>query len=124
MKLLLDTHVFLWWRADDPCLTTAVRRAISRAEDVFVSVASAWEIAIKVSLGKLRIPSPVEEAVLDSRFSPLPLTFTHAAGVTTLPFHHRDPFDRMLVSQAQAEQLTIVTADRKFEPYGVPVMWI
>ena len=124
MKLLLDTHVFLWWRADDPRLSAGPRRAISRAAEVFVSVASAWEIAIKISLGQLRIPGPVEEAVLDSRFSPLPISFAHAAGVATLPFHHRDPFDRILIAQAQAEQLTLVSADRKLEPYGVPVMWI
>jgi PIN domain nuclease of toxin-antitoxin system len=100
------------------------RRAISEADDVFVSAASGWEVAIKVALKKLRIPGPLELAVEESRFEKLPITFAHAAVVTGLAPHHRDPFDRMLIAQALAEGLTIVTHDRRFEPYGVPIIWV
>ena len=90
---------------------------------MFVSVASAWEIAIKVALRKLRIPGPVEPAVEQSRFQKLLVTFRHAAAVADLPLHHADPFDRMLIAQAQTEELTLVTHDRKLEPYRVPILW-
>lgn len=99
-------------------------QAISEAETVFVSAASAWEVAIKVALGKLRIPGPFESAVWESRFDELPITFGHASAVTALTPHHRDPFDRMLIAQAMAEHLTIVTHDRRFEPYGIPIIWV
>jgi PIN domain nuclease of toxin-antitoxin system len=123
VKLLLDTHVFLWWREDSDRLDSHVKRTIGRGEVVYVSAASAWEIAIKIQLGKLRIPGPVEAAVEESRFSKLPVTFAHAAATLDLPEHHRDPFDRILIAQARVEGLSIVTADRKFEPYGAPVVW-
>jgi PIN domain nuclease of toxin-antitoxin system len=90
---------------------------------VFVSAASAWEIAIKAALGKLRIPGTVEAGVEGSGFSRLPIDFRHAAAVADLPLHHADPFDRMLIAQARTEGLVIVTQDRQFEPYGVPVLW-
>ncbi|MGH7552306.1 MAG: type II toxin-antitoxin system VapC family toxin [Longimicrobiales bacterium] len=123
MKLLLDTHVVLWWLEDSARLGKQARKAIARADVVFVSVASGWEAAIKISLGRLTIPGSLEDAVESSRFSKLPITFGHAAALGDLPFHHRDPFDRMLIVQARAEGLTIVTADRKFEPYDVAVIW-
>ena len=123
MKLLLDTHVFLWWRENSPSLRTRARRAISGAELVFVSAASAWEIAIKVAVGKLRVPGPVEAAVEESGFSKLLVDFPHAAAVAELPHHHGDPFDRMLIAQAQVEGLTVVTHDQRFDPYRVPVLW-
>lgn len=123
MNLLLDTHAFLWWREESPRLRTEARRAIASADLVAVSAATAWEIAIKVSIGKLRIPGPVEPAVRDSGFSPLRVDFYHAAAVESLPHHHGDPFDRMLIAQALVEGLTVVTHDRKFEPYRVPVLW-
>ena len=88
-----------------------------------MSAASAWEIAIKVRLGKLRVPEPVEEAVVQSGFSTLPIVFPHAAEAGVLPDHHTDPFDRMLIAQARVERLTIVTHARVFEAYGVPVVW-
>jgi PIN domain nuclease of toxin-antitoxin system len=122
--LLLDTHVFLWWREASDRITGDTMQAISEAETVFVSAASAWEVAIKVALGKLRIPGPFESAVWDSHFDELPITFGHASTVTALSPHHRDPFDRMLIAQAMAEHLTIVTHDRRFEPYGIPIIWV
>jgi PIN domain nuclease of toxin-antitoxin system len=122
--LLLDTHVFLWWREASDRITGDTMQAISEAETVFVSAASAWEVAIKVALGKLRIPGPFESAVWESRFDELPITFGHASAVTALTPHHRDPFDRMLIAQAMAEHLTIVTHDRRFEPYGIPIIWV
>ena len=123
MILLLDTHAFLWWRENDPRLGAQARKAIARADIVYVSAASAWEIAIKVALGKLRIPGSVEEAVEESRFSGLPISLGHAAAVLDLPDHHRDPFDRMLIAQARVGGMTVVTADRRFEPYDVAVLW-
>lgn len=122
MRLLLDTHTFIWWREDSRRLGDAARQAIVQADQVYVSAASAWEVAIKVALGKLRIPSPFEPAVEESRFTQLPVTFRHAAAVQELPLHHGDPFDRMLIAQAMVEGLTLVTHDRRFERYGVVVV--
>lgn len=123
MSLLLDTHVFLWWRENNPRLHGDARWAISEASAVYVSAASAWEVAIKVGTGKLRIPGPVEAAVEQSGFEKLPVEFRHAAAVIALPLHHGDPFDRMLIAQAITEGLTVVTHDRLFAPYGIPVLW-
>jgi PIN domain nuclease of toxin-antitoxin system len=89
-----------------------------------VGAASAWEIAIKAALGKLRVPGPLEPAVEESRFATLPITFAHAAAVAALAHHHGDPFDRTLIAQALVERLAIVTHDRRFEPYGVPTIWV
>ncbi len=122
-SLLLDTHVFLWWRADDPRLQQPARSAITQADLVFVSAASAWEAAIKAFLGKLDLPDTLESGVEDSGFSKLTITFSHAEAAAALPPHHSDPFDRMLVAQARAEGLTLVTHDRKLEPYDVPILW-
>jgi PIN domain nuclease of toxin-antitoxin system len=124
VRLLLDTHVFLWWREASDRLGREVQQAVSEAEVVFLSAASAWEIAIKVGLGKLSIPGPLDAAVEASRFDQLPITFAHASAVTGLAPHHGDPFDRMLIAQALVEQLTIVTHDRRFGPYGVPIIWV
>lgn len=123
MNLLLDTHAFLWWCDDDLRLDAAVRASISDAESVFVSVASAWEAAIKISSGKLKLTKGFGEGIAASGFQPLPITFAHVERVATLPFHHRDPFDRMLVAQAQVEGLTLVSQDRRLAAYDVPVMW-
>jgi PIN domain nuclease of toxin-antitoxin system len=124
VKLLLDTHVVLWWRGDDRRLSRAGRRAIATAGTVLVSSVSAWEVSIKSALGKLRLPGPFEAGVDDSGFTQLPITFAHAAAVATLPPHHTDPFDRMLLAQAIVEGCTLLTADRQFEPYRVPVLWM
>lgn len=122
-RLLLDTHVFLWWRGEPSRLAAAVRHQIATADIVFVSVASAWEAAIKVSLGRLDLPDTIEAGVLASGFEKLLITFSHAERVAVLPPHHRDPFDRILVAQAQAEGLTLVTHDGLLEPYDVEILW-
>ena len=122
-QLLLDTHVVLWWRTNDPRLTVPARDAISAASLVFVSAASAWEIAIKSALGRVRLPQSFAEGVQESGFIPLPISFEHAGAVEFLPSHHADPFDRMLLAQAKVERLVIVTHDRHFEPYGQVIMW-
>ena len=121
-KLLLDTHVFLWWRADDPHLKETAKVAIAEADVVFVSAATAWEAAIKAALGRLQLPDTVESGVEDSGFEKLPITFSHAEAAAVLPPHHYDPFDRMLVAQATAEGLTLVTHDRNLESYDVPIL--
>lgn len=122
-RLLLDTHVFLWWRGEPSKLTSKVRSSIATADIVFVSAASAWEAAIKASLGRLEFPDTIEAGVLASGFEKLVITFSHAERAGGLPPHHRDPFDRMLVAQAQAEGLTLVTHDRLLEPYEVEILW-
>ena len=122
-RLLLDTHVFLWWRGDPSRLSPEARSSIATADIVFVSAASAWEAAIKAALGRLELPDTVEAGVLASGFEKLLITFSHAEQAASLPQHHRDPFDRMLVAQAQAEGLTLVTHDRLLEPYDVEILW-
>ena len=122
-RLLLDTHVFLWWRANSPRLEHAARQAIADAEVVFVSAATAWEAAIKVALGRLRIPESIEAGVVDSGFAKLPISFAHAEAAASLPSLHTDPFDRMLVAQARSEGLVLVTHDRRLRGYDVPILW-
>lgn len=122
MRLLLDTHVFLWWRANRPMRAEAMA-AIQGADEVFVSAASAWEAAIKIALGRLRLSASFADGVAHSDFTPLPITFVHAAALGELPPHHRDPFDRMLVAQARVERLTLVTHDHLFEAYGGALIW-
>ena len=122
-RLLLDTHAFLWWRGDPSRLDAKVRDRIAKADVVFVSAASAWEAAIKVSLGRLELPDTLEAGVFASGFEKLLITFSHAEHAAGLPRHHKDPFDRMLVAQARAEGLTLVTHDRLLEPYEVEILW-
>ena len=122
-RLLLDTHVFIWWRERSSRLSRDVVEDIASADAVFVSIATAWEIAIKVSTGRLKVPGPVAEGVAHSGFTALPITFDHAERVAGLPHYHRDPFDRMLAAQALHEGLTLVTHDRSFAPYALPVRW-
>jgi PIN domain nuclease of toxin-antitoxin system len=122
-RLLLDTHIFLWWRGEPSRLPAQVRSSIATADIVFVSVASAWEAAIKVSLGRLELPDTIEAGVLASGFEKLLISFSHTEQVASLPHHHRDPFDRMLVAQAKAEGLTLVTHDRLLAPYDVEILW-
>ena len=118
-KLLLDTHVFLWWKTDSPRLKAPARKAIASADLVFVSAASAWEAGIKSALGRLDLPAPFEEGVEESGFNKLPITFAHAQLAAALPPHHQDPFDRMLVAQAKLEDLTLVSADEQLRHYDV-----
>jgi PIN domain nuclease of toxin-antitoxin system len=121
-RLLLDTHVFLWWRSDSRRLNATARKTIAESDVVFVSAATAWEAAIKIALGRLRIPATIEAGVLDSGFEKLPIGFSHAEAAARLPAHHADPFDRMLVAQAQIEGLTLVTHDRRLRRYEVELL--
>lgn len=125
--LLLDTHAFLWWVADDPRLPARARKAITDADRVLVSVVSCWEIAIKVSLGKLTLSQPVDRFLAEqlgvNQFTLLPIELDHAAAVATLAFHHRDPFDRLLAAQAIYEDLPIASADPVFRQYKVKRVW-
>lgn len=124
LRLLLDTHVFLWWRADDRRVRHTVRETVAAADVVFVSAATAWEAAIKAALGRLKIPDTIEAGLLASGFERLPISFAHAEAAGRLPPHHADPFDRMLIAQAWLEGLTLVTHDRQFAPYGVEIAWV
>ena len=121
-RLLLDTEVLIWWDANDARLGTETRALIQNAGDVYVSAASAWEISIKVALGKLRTSRRPSDAVSDANFEMLPVTFEHAEAVLTLPPHHRDPFDRLLVATGLVESLMIVSSDSQFRLYGVPLV--
>jgi PIN domain nuclease of toxin-antitoxin system len=121
VNVLLDTHVLIWWD-EGRRIAAEARQAIEEADTVYVSAASAWEVAIKTALGRLRSTRTVEEAASDSGFLELPVTFRHAERVTGLPPHHRDPFDRMLVAQATVEELTLVTRDPVFARYGVALI--
>ncbi len=128
MKLLLDTHAFLWWVGASQELSRKARSAVGSARnECFVSVASAWELAIKVSLGKLRIEGALDRFVPEqlavNGFQALTIDLRHTARVASLPFHHRDPFDRLLVAQALEDELSVVSADPVFAKYGVKRIW-
>lgn len=118
MRLLLDTHVLIWWDAGLELSSTALK-AIQGADQVYVSAVSAWEVAIKASLGRLRTTRRVADVVTSSGFEELPVRIAHAENLQMLEAHHRDPFDRMLVAQAHAEGLTLVTRDPAIRRYRV-----
>jgi len=121
VRLLLDTHILLWWLSDDRKLAKNARDIIANSSnDVLVSSASVWEIAIKAALGRIEIElDDLEDAIMRNGFRPLPIGFRHAVTVGRLPAVHRDPFDRMLVAQASVEELRLVSHDRVFERYGL-----
>lgn len=121
MRLLIDTHVFIWMTVDPARVREGARHALAApANTVFVSAASIWEIAIKRALGRLAFPLEALEGILArTGFDPLPITPAHGIAAGNLPRHHADPFDRMLVAQAQLEDLVLVSEDRAFPPYGV-----
>ena len=119
MTLLLDTHVFLWWRLDSARLKPAVRRVIASSEQVFVSAVSAWEAALKRGLGRLKMHDPFAWMVSDSGFAELPLSFAHVEQFAALPRLHGDPFDRLLIAQAQLEGLRLMSEDRAFRRYDI-----
>ncbi len=121
-RLLLDTEALIWWDANDPKLGGNSRAAIQNAEAVYVSGASAWEIAIKAALGKLRTNRRPAQAVIEGGFEELPISFEHAEAIASLPAHHGDPFDRLIIAAARVEGLTVVTSDDKFARYDVPVI--
>lgn len=123
MTLLLDTHILLWWLADDPSLPTEAAAAIVDPEtEVIVSAASAWEIAIKKAAGRLVAPDDLLGELSANAFGTLSITTAHAQLAGTLPPHHTDPFDRMLIAQAQLERLTLVSVDRRFSAYEVQLL--
>ncbi len=128
MKILLDTHIFLWWITDSPLLSQNAREVIANGNNaLYWSAVSTWEVAIKHALGRLPLPESPEE-LLPIEFSrnhvePLPVIDEHAFRAGRLPPHHRDPFDRMLVAQAQFESLVLLTNDRKLEQYDVELCW-
>ena len=110
---------------DDPALKAEARQAIGQPSNiVYVSAVSAWEISIKKALGKLDARNDLHAALVANHFQPLPITIGHATSPGRLPRHHDDPFDRMLIAQAQAERFTLVTHDAIFRPYGIPVIWM
>lgn len=128
MKYLLDTQVWLWLQVSPDRVSEKVLARLRQPDcEPFFSAASCWEIAIKFALGKLPLPEPpagyVPKRISSSGVESLPVQPTHALRVASLPMHHRDPFDRLLIAQAQVEKLILVTADRKFEPYEARVMW-
>ena len=128
MRLLLDTHVWLWMIAERERFDAETAGMLENsANELLLSAASSWEIAIKHALGKLTLPAPparyVPQQIAKTGVTPLLVEHSHALRVADLPPHHRDPFDRLLVAQAELEGVTLLTADRQFEPYGIPIEW-
>jgi PIN domain nuclease of toxin-antitoxin system len=128
LRILLDTHCWLWMRGEQDRLSETSRVLLRDPEsEVFFSAASAWEIAIKCAAGKLQLPEPpvvfVTQRIAEDRLGALPILLAHALRAGALPPHHRDPFDRMLIAQAQVEELTLLTADRGMAQYDVPIHW-
>ena len=128
MRVLLDTHVFLWWITDDPRLSARARSVIGDGGNrLFLSAASGWEMAIKAALGRLELPDHPERFIPQqlslNAIEALPVTMGHALHVYSLPLHHRDPFDRLIIAQAQLEKLPILTSDAQIARYPVEVIW-
>jgi len=124
MRLLLDTNAFLWWRDASPRLPDHVKDQISDpANDIVVSIVSFWEIAIKRRLGKLRFLDDFEAAMAEEEFDLLGIDYPHLRSLDDLPLHHRDPFDRLLIAQAIAENLTVATDDKLFARYDATIIW-
>jgi PIN domain nuclease of toxin-antitoxin system len=124
VSLLLDTHVVLWWLADDPTLADEIKDRLDHEPDVYVSSATVWEVAIKQAIGKLVQPTDLPERIRDSGFRHLSITVEHSITARRLPRIHRDPFDRMLVAQAQIEDLTLVTRDADIQKYDVELLMV
>jgi len=128
MKLLLDTHTFLWWITDDPQLSTKARELISDGYNIlYWSAASSWEVSIKYALGRMPLPEVPEQflpaEIEKNRLESLPIIDAHAFQAGQLPHHHRDLFDRMLVAQAQVESLALLSNDRQLNHYDVEILW-
>jgi PIN domain nuclease of toxin-antitoxin system len=127
VRVLLDTHAFLWFMAGDLRLSGTARRAIDdNAGELWLSAASVWEMAIKASLRRLTLPAPTSDYIADKvqrGLQILTVDWPVAAAVERLPFHHRDPFDRLIIAQARAERMDVVTKDKVFRKYGVKVVW-
>jgi PIN domain nuclease of toxin-antitoxin system len=122
VSLLLDTHVVLWWLADDSSLSEGIKDRLDHEPDVRVSAATIWEISIKQALGMITAPTDLPERIRNSGFRELPIGFPHAVAAGRLPLVHRDPFDRMLVAQARCEDLTLVTRDPRCQQYDVAIL--
>lgn len=122
MRLLLDTHVLLWWLDDSPELSDEIKELLRTEPAVHVSAVSPWEIAIKQSLGKIRGPEDLAERARDTQFSALPIGAGHGVRAGRLPQHHRDPFDRLLIAQAQIEGMTLATRDKWMQQYDVQIL--
>jgi PIN domain nuclease of toxin-antitoxin system len=125
--LLLDTHAFIWFSENAPSLSISLKDRIESADRVYVSIASLWEIAIKISIGKLALQvdyASIEAQLPASGILLLPISFRDTVRVLNLPFHHRDPFDRILIAQAIDRSLTLVSRDEVFDAYGVPRLWV
>jgi len=128
VNYLLDTHAFLWWIMGEANLSALARQTLSQASGrVLVSVASLWEMVIKIKLGKLRMPDPFDTYVLrqlqKNRMEILPIHAPHVFETLRLPTHHRDPFDRLLVAQARVEKLTLISGDETLKTYDVKILW-
>jgi PIN domain nuclease of toxin-antitoxin system len=124
MRLLIDTHTFIWWMEASSSLSAAARAAVADpANQILISVASVWELVIKVSSGRLNFPADPETIIRAEGFELLAISFAHLRQNGALPFLHKDPFDRMLVAQAMVEAAPLVTRDRQLSRYGVPTLW-
>ncbi|OPY04723.1 MAG: PIN domain protein [Syntrophorhabdus sp. PtaB.Bin184] len=128
MRLILDTHAFLWWIVDGPQLSSRVRDVVKNpANELFLSVASAWEIAIKVNLGRLRLPDRPDRFIpgqlMKNAIEPLPVEMSHALYVSRLPAIHRDPFDRIIIAQSILEKMPVVTRDTDIAKYKIKTLW-
>ena len=123
MSLLLDTHVVMWWLDDDPTLADDIKDRLDQEQNVYVSSATVWEVSIKQALGKLG-PPDLPEKIRDSGFRHLGITADHGIAAGRLPMHHRDPFDRILIAQAQIEGLTLVTRDAHIQKYDVSILTV
>jgi len=128
VRILLDTHTFLWWTNNSPQLSKNAREIIANPEsELFLSAASGWEIAIKMQLGKLRVADDLERFIAEqlslNQIVTLPITMHHALHVHNLPLHHRDPFDRMIITQSQLEKMPVLTANGIFARYNVKTIW-
>jgi PIN domain nuclease of toxin-antitoxin system len=123
VRFLLDSHALIWWLGDDPTLSPVARARIDDDNNlVAISAATVWEISIKRSLGKLTTPDDLREQIIANAFVALPITIEDGIAAGRLPRHHGDPFDRMLIAQAQAGRWTIVTRDRRFAAYGIDIL--
>lgn len=122
MRLLVDTHVLIWWASSEKISDDAGQAISDPGSDVLISAATIWEAEIKIALGKLTVAGDLVERAQDNGFLELPISFSHAVAAGRLPPHHQDPIDRMLIAQAQLEGLTIATRDPAFEAYDVPLL--
>jgi PIN domain nuclease of toxin-antitoxin system len=122
MRLLIDSHVALWWLAGDDSVGPVCGEQLRSADEVYFSAVTPWELGIKRSLGKLTYPDGLADELVAAGFVGLPISAAHAEQAPDLPPHHRDPFDRMLVAQAQVESLVLVSADRSLRPYDIEII--